>query len=194
MCTNTISHLSKPSNKATLPFSPCDRSGIYKLTWLLHLVGFLSLSLSLSLSLHTLLTMHGRRNVKDMSVFTAQNFARPRSLKKFLSRSSGPKFIQFGWRYRSHGPNIIYTRKWNLFSTTQILPSFTLAERYCMTFFRDTSVRMGRNGRKCWEISFTPLGKVWLPLYRGSTVVKVLCYSGTAVAQWLRCCATVGPR
>ena len=25
---------------------------------------------------------------------------------------------------------------------------------------------------------------------RGSTVVKVLCYSGTAVAQWLRCCAT----
>ena len=24
---------------------------------------------------------------------------------------------------------------------------------------------------------------------RGSTVVKVLCYSGTAVAQWLRCCA-----
>jgi len=29
---------------------------------------------------------------------------------------------------------------------------------------------------------------------RGSTVVKVLCYSGTAVAQWLKCCATVGPR
>ena len=29
---------------------------------------------------------------------------------------------------------------------------------------------------------------------RGSTVVKVLCYSGTAVTQWLRCCATVGPR
>ena len=29
---------------------------------------------------------------------------------------------------------------------------------------------------------------------RGSTVVKVLCYSGTAVAQRLRCCATVGPR
>jgi len=25
---------------------------------------------------------------------------------------------------------------------------------------------------------------------RGSTVVKVLCYRGTAVAQWLRCCAT----
>ena len=26
---------------------------------------------------------------------------------------------------------------------------------------------------------------------RGSTVVKVvLCYSGTAVAQWLKCCAT----
>jgi len=25
---------------------------------------------------------------------------------------------------------------------------------------------------------------------RGSTVVKVLCCSGTAVAQWLRCCAT----
>ena len=25
---------------------------------------------------------------------------------------------------------------------------------------------------------------------RGSIVVKVLCYSGTAVAQWLRCCAT----
>ena len=25
---------------------------------------------------------------------------------------------------------------------------------------------------------------------RGSTVVKVLCYSGTAVAQWLRCCTT----
>ena len=25
-------------------------------------------------------------------------------------------------------------------------------------------------------------------------MVKVLCYSGTAVAQWLRCCATVGPR
>jgi len=25
---------------------------------------------------------------------------------------------------------------------------------------------------------------------RGGTVVKVLCYSGTAVAQWLRCCAT----
>ena len=25
---------------------------------------------------------------------------------------------------------------------------------------------------------------------RGSTVAKVLCYSGTAVAQWLRCCAT----
>ena len=24
----------------------------------------------------------------------------------------------------------------------------------------------------------------------GSTVVKVLCYSGTAVAQWLRRCAT----
>ena len=24
----------------------------------------------------------------------------------------------------------------------------------------------------------------------GSTVVEVLCYSGTAVAQWLRCCAT----
>ena len=29
---------------------------------------------------------------------------------------------------------------------------------------------------------------------RGSTVVMVLCYSGTAVAQWLWCCATVGPR
>jgi hypothetical protein len=29
---------------------------------------------------------------------------------------------------------------------------------------------------------------------RGSTVIKVLCYSGTAVAQWLKCCATVGPR
>ena len=29
---------------------------------------------------------------------------------------------------------------------------------------------------------------------RGSTVVKVLCYSGAAVAQRLRCCATVGPR
>ena len=35
---------------------------------------------------------------------------------------------------------------------------------------------------------------------RGSTVVKVLCYRqfvGTAVAQWLRCCATdslLGPR
>ena len=26
---------------------------------------------------------------------------------------------------------------------------------------------------------------------RGSTVVKVLCYSGTAVAQWLRYCATI---
>ena len=26
---------------------------------------------------------------------------------------------------------------------------------------------------------------------RGSTAVKVLCYSGTAVAQWLRCCATI---
>ena len=25
---------------------------------------------------------------------------------------------------------------------------------------------------------------------RGSTVVKVLCYRGTAGAQWLRCCAT----
>ena len=25
---------------------------------------------------------------------------------------------------------------------------------------------------------------------RGSTVVKVLCYIVTAVAQWLRCCAT----
>ena len=25
---------------------------------------------------------------------------------------------------------------------------------------------------------------------RGSTVVKVLCYSGTAAAQWSRCCAT----
>ena len=25
---------------------------------------------------------------------------------------------------------------------------------------------------------------------RGSIVVKVLCYNGTAVAQWLRCCAT----
>ena len=25
---------------------------------------------------------------------------------------------------------------------------------------------------------------------RGSTVVKVLRYSGTAVAQWLKCCAT----
>ena len=25
---------------------------------------------------------------------------------------------------------------------------------------------------------------------RGSSVVKVLCYRGTAVAQWLRCCAT----
>jgi hypothetical protein len=25
---------------------------------------------------------------------------------------------------------------------------------------------------------------------RGSTLVKVLCYSGTAVAHWLRCCAT----
>ena len=25
---------------------------------------------------------------------------------------------------------------------------------------------------------------------RGGTVVKVLCYSRTAVAQWLRCCAT----
>jgi len=24
-------------------------------------------------------------------------------------------------------------------------------------------------------------------------VVKVLCYSGTVVAQWLRCCATMGP-
>jgi len=31
-CTNTISHLSKPTNKATLPSSPYDRSGIYKLT------------------------------------------------------------------------------------------------------------------------------------------------------------------
>jgi len=29
---------------------------------------------------------------------------------------------------------------------------------------------------------------------RGNTVVKVLCYRGTAVAQWLRCCATRGPR
>jgi len=29
---------------------------------------------------------------------------------------------------------------------------------------------------------------------RGSTEVKVLYYSGTAVAQWLRCCATVEPR
>ena len=28
---------------------------------------------------------------------------------------------------------------------------------------------------------------------RGSTVVKALCYSRTAVAQWLRRCATVGP-
>ena len=26
---------------------------------------------------------------------------------------------------------------------------------------------------------------------RGGTVVKVLCYSGTAVTQWLRCCATI---
>jgi len=26
---------------------------------------------------------------------------------------------------------------------------------------------------------------------RGIAVVKVLCYSGTAVAQWLRCCATI---
>jgi len=32
MCTNTISHLSKPTNKATLPSSPYDRSGIYKVT------------------------------------------------------------------------------------------------------------------------------------------------------------------
>jgi len=31
MCTNTISHLSKPTNKATLPSSPYDRSGINKL-------------------------------------------------------------------------------------------------------------------------------------------------------------------
>jgi len=31
-CTNTISHLSKPTNKAMLPPSPYDRSGIYKLT------------------------------------------------------------------------------------------------------------------------------------------------------------------
>ena len=31
-CTNTISHLSKPTNKATCPPSPYDRSGIYKLT------------------------------------------------------------------------------------------------------------------------------------------------------------------
>ena len=31
MCTNTISHLSNPTNKATLPSSPYDRSGIYKL-------------------------------------------------------------------------------------------------------------------------------------------------------------------
>ena len=31
-CTNTISHLSKPTNKASLPSLPYDRSGIYKLT------------------------------------------------------------------------------------------------------------------------------------------------------------------
>jgi hypothetical protein len=31
-CTNTISHLSKPTNKATLPSSPYDISGIYELT------------------------------------------------------------------------------------------------------------------------------------------------------------------
>ena len=31
-CTNTISHLSKPTNEATLPSSPYDRRGIYKLT------------------------------------------------------------------------------------------------------------------------------------------------------------------
>ena len=31
-CTNTISHLSKPTNKETLLPSPYDRSGIYKLT------------------------------------------------------------------------------------------------------------------------------------------------------------------
>jgi len=31
-CTNTISHLSKPTNKASLSSSPYDRSGIYKLT------------------------------------------------------------------------------------------------------------------------------------------------------------------
>ena len=31
-CANTISHLSKPTNKATLPPSPYDISGIYKLT------------------------------------------------------------------------------------------------------------------------------------------------------------------
>jgi len=31
-CTSTISHLSKPSNKAICPSLPYDRSGIYKLT------------------------------------------------------------------------------------------------------------------------------------------------------------------
>jgi len=31
-CTNTISHLSKPTNKVSLLSSPYDRSGIYKLT------------------------------------------------------------------------------------------------------------------------------------------------------------------
>jgi len=31
-CTNTISYLSKPTNKAICPSSPHDRSGIYKLT------------------------------------------------------------------------------------------------------------------------------------------------------------------
>ena len=45
------------------------------------------------------------------------------------------------------------------------------------------SPRVKRPGREC---GFAPpyVGD------RGSTVVKVLCYSGTAVAQWLRCCAT----
>ena len=31
-CSNTISHLSKPANKTTLPTTPYDRSGVYALT------------------------------------------------------------------------------------------------------------------------------------------------------------------
>ena len=70
-----------------------------------------------------------------------------------------------------------------------------------LTFQRDREGYKARTGCSCHGNKNLKLKKnnVFLrgtPRYgdRGNTVVKVLCYSGTAVAQWLRCCATVGLR